>query len=247
MTTPVESAAADYTYHLPDHWVGHALKPDDPFVKMHRYYIGRVVQILLDADANTVLEAGCGDAWSAGQMVDAGLEVVGVDWSANAIGYARILVPGAQFHHGDVLDSEFAERFPDKFDAVAMIEVIEHIAPDACVAALTNITSRLRDGGTLVMTTPHVNQPNDNPQHFRHFTPELLTEVVQSVPSLEVVGIEGYGDRRADRTYYRSKRLVDNRVFTIKPLARRLARRLTFAPTPFDRCNGLILTAIKRS
>jgi 2-polyprenyl-3-methyl-5-hydroxy-6-metoxy-1,4-benzoquinol methylase len=216
--------------------------PDMPFLKLHSYYVRRVVHILIEAGARKVLEAGCGDGWNVAQMAASGLDVVGVDWSKNAIAYGTTLVPQARFYCGDVTDELLTKQFPNKFDAVAMVEVIEHIPPSDCVAALRNITSRLRTGGTLVMTTPHVNFPNNNPEHYRHFTPQLLSEMVEQVEGIKVTAVEGYGDVDADRAYWRKRRFVDNKLFTIKPLADRLAHRHDYTqPTPFDRCHGLIL------
>jgi len=246
MNATTDMTAEDYTYVLPDHWVGHALTPDAPFLKLHSYYVGRVIEILKAAGATTVLEAGCGDGWNVGQMVANGLDAVGVDWSKNAIAHAKTLAPQGRFHCGDVRDQAFFEIFPDKFDAVVLVEVIEHIRPDDTVEALRNILAPLRDGGTFVLTTPHVNFPNNNPQHHRHFTADLLKDVVEQVEGMKVTAIEGYGDVERDRAYWRKRRFVDNRLFTIKPLAERMARSHGYAqPSPMDRCHGLILTAVK--
>lgn len=76
-----------------------------------------------------MLDAGCGDGWGTGRMADAGLAAVGVDWSQNAIRYASKLVPNARFFAGDLTDPTFKREFPDQFDAVAFIEVIEHVPP----------------------------------------------------------------------------------------------------------------------
>jgi 2-polyprenyl-3-methyl-5-hydroxy-6-metoxy-1,4-benzoquinol methylase len=87
-------------------------------------------------------------------------DIVGINWSANAIGYASMLVPGARFFAGDLLDSEFLKKFPEKFDAAALIEVIEHIPPNDCVAALQGISSVLKPGTTFVLTTPSTSLPS---------------------------------------------------------------------------------------
>lgn len=242
-----ELAAADYEYHLPDHWVAHAQVPHSQFARLHSYYVGRVVDLIKESGAKTVLEVGCGDGWNVGQMVEQGLEVVGCDWSVNGIAYARLLVPGARFHQGDVRDPDFNAEFGGKFDAVALIEVIEHIPPKDAVDALRNIVSPLKQGGTFVLTTPSVNLVNDNPQHYRHFTEELLREIITEVGGLTLDSVEGYGDVDEERAYWRKARLVDNSLFTIKPLARRLsARRRIEVKSPMDRCHGLILKATKR-
>lgn len=241
----VEQTARDYEYRLPDHWIDHIRDPDAPFTKLHAYYVDRVIAIILASGARTVLEAGCGDGWNVGRMVEHGLAATGIDWSANAIGYASRLVPGARFHCGDVRDDAFIRAFPEKFDAVALVEVIEHIHPADCVEALRNVIAPLRDGGTFVLTTPHVNFPNHSAQHYRHFTEEMLRDLLAEA-GLTVLAVEGYGDVRGDRRYWNRMRWFDNRYYSIKPAVRWLRGRHRYTgPTPLDRAHGLIVTARK--
>lgn len=241
-----ELTAEDYAYLLPDHWIMHSRSPDDLFTRLHGYYVGRVVEIIKSLNAKTVLEVGCGDGWASGKMADACLDVVGIDWSAKAIGYASILVPNARFHIADVRDKSFLSRFPGGFDAAALIEVLEHIPPKDCVPALRAITAVLKPGALFVLTTPSINFPNNSPLHYRHFTPDILQKLVAEAGGLDVVEIEGYGDVVAERAFYRRSRLLDNRYFQVKPLRRLLVRnfhqRTRLGPTPLDRCHGLIMT-----
>ena len=155
----------DYGHKLPDHWILEQAEITGHFKIMHDAYVNRVVEIISNTGARTVIEVGCGDGWNCNKQVQAGLNVVGIDWSRNGSAYANMLVPGAQFYCGDIRDTEFLERFPEPFDAVVFIEVIEHIPPEDCVNALRNISASLKNGGTLVLTTPSINSPNTNPQH----------------------------------------------------------------------------------
>jgi hypothetical protein len=76
---------------------------------------------------------------------------------------------------------------PERFDAVLMIEVIEHILEPEMAGVLEKVRSLLADGGTLIVTTPHSEDlelssaycPNCDMlfhrwQHMRSFTPESL-------------------------------------------------------------------------
>jgi 2-polyprenyl-3-methyl-5-hydroxy-6-metoxy-1,4-benzoquinol methylase len=244
-TAKTELTAEDYAYLLPDHWVLHDREPEEIFTRLHSYYVQRVANIIKASGARTVLEVGCGDGWASGKMAESGLDVVGIDWSSNAIGYASMLVRGARFFAGDVRDSEFLRRFPNKFDAIALIEVIEHIPPKDCVAALQGISTVLKPGGTFVLTTPSTNLPNTSTLHYRHFTPQVLRDLVASVGGLEVIALEGYGDMEAEKSFYRWSRWVDNRYYRIKPLRAMLLdkynQRTKLDQTPFDRCHGLIM------
>ena len=120
--------------------------------------------------------------------------------------------------------------------------MLDNISPEECVSALRNIAECLKDGGTLVLTTPSVNFPNDNPRHFRHFTPQMIEELARETAVLKVKHIEGYGDMRHLKWFHRLLPLVDNRLYSIKPLRRRLQRfvRSRAEKTSTDRCCGLI-------
>jgi 2-polyprenyl-3-methyl-5-hydroxy-6-metoxy-1,4-benzoquinol methylase len=235
-------------YKLPDHWVLHELKQDDPFTLLHGAYVHRAIEIIKKSGAKTVLEVGCGDGWNCGEMVKAGLHVVGIDWSINGIAYATALVPGAKFMRADVTSQEFTSKFPDKFDAVALIEVIEHIPPNDCAAAIRNVIEPLRKGGVFVLTTPSENFPNDNPLHYQHFTEQKLRNLMQEAGGLKVISVEGYGDIEAEAKHWRSMRWADNRLYSIKPLQRHLAQRFKQIPKteiPLSRSHGIIVTATK--
>lgn len=239
-------AASEYEYALPDHWIDHKFDPEGPFTKLHSYYVGRVVDIIKQSGARTVLEAGCGDGWNVAQFVAAGLDVSGCDWSAKGIQYAQMNSPSARLYCGDVRDDEFIRRFPEKFDAVALVEVIEHIPPEDTVEALRTLLTRLRPGGIFVLTTPHLNYPNTAKNHYRHFAPEQLENILTEVGGMEVVAVEGYGDLDADRRFWRRMRWFDNRHYSIKYFANRLRRNYRYVgPPAWDRAHGIILTARK--
>jgi SAM-dependent methyltransferase len=51
-----------------------------------------------------VLELGCGSGRDTATLASAGIRVVGLDASMDAIERARIAVPGAEFHVGDMCD-----------------------------------------------------------------------------------------------------------------------------------------------
>jgi len=248
--TNSELTAEDYFYLLPDHWVLHSKDPDSIFTRLHGYYVRRVVEIIKSSNSKTVLEVGCGDGWASGKLAEAGFDVVGVDWSANAIGYASILVPKARFYAMDVRDESFIRKFPDKFDAVALIEVIEHIPPKDCVESLRAITVSLKPGGVFVLTTPSTNLPNTSTLHYRHFSEDVLRSLVAEAGDLDVIDIEGYGDMSAEGVFWRRSRWLDNRYFQIKQLKKILLhdfhRRTKLGPTPFDRCQGFIVTMRRR-
>lgn len=77
-------------------------------------------------------------------------ECFGVDQLAPPEGTA---IPGGRLLRHDVGRDPLP--FPDRhFDAVTMLAVFEHVPPDALRPLLTDTRRVLREGGTLVITTP---------------------------------------------------------------------------------------------
>lgn len=243
-----ELTADDYTYRFPDHWILHEQKSDTLFDRLNRAYVGRAIEIIRSSGAKTVLEVGCGDGWNCGQMAAAGLDVIGIDWSDRGTQYAKMFVPTAKFFRADVRDEVFFSQFDNPFDAIALIEVLEHIPPDDCVSALRNIGARMKTGGTFVLTTPSVNFPNNNPQHYQHFTAEKLRALAADA-GLTVERIEGYGDVKAANAYWNKMRWVENSFYSIKPISLALTKNYhentKLVNTPIDRCHGFIMTMTK--
>jgi len=237
-------------YLLPDYWIVPLCDNTGLWWLDHEAYVERVCEIVKSSRAETVLEAGCGDGWNCHKLAACGLDVVGCDWSQNGIDHAKRLVPNARFHCGDLTDPEFKRSFSELFDAIVLIEVIEHIPPDECASALENVLRFLRPGGTFVVTTPSTNQANQNPQHYRHFDEMTLRDVLSTVKGMEVTSVEGYGDAVFGGTYNQIMRLCDNRFYRIKPLKRWLDdvyRRKYARRTSPRRSRGLIVTAIKQA
>lgn len=212
---------------------------------LHKAYVNRVVELVLKTGAHRVLEVGCGDGWNAAQLIKAGREVVGVDLSPRGIGFARHLVPEAKFHCADIRDPAFRELCPEKFDAAIMVEVIEHIPPPDCAEVLRTVSTFLKPGGTLVITTPSTNMPLGHPHHYRHFTPDLLRSLVVETGTLKVELLEGYGDAFWERRHRKIARWVSNRFYVIKPAIRWLDSlyKSRCVSTPLETCHGLVLAA----
>ena len=229
-------------YLLPDHWVA---PQDRLWTKLHSVYVNRVVELLKNAGVHSLLEVGCGDGWNCGKAVEAGMDVVGVDFSQNGIDHCRRLVPQGRFLCSDITEETFRKTFPTPFDGVMFVEVIEHIPPEDCVQVLKNIRTFLKTGGCMVLTTPSTNKENRNPQHYRHFTVDILDGLFKEAGGLTLKHAEGYGDVIFERRYYKLAHFFDNRLFVIKPLREWYQNKYRdkAKATPLDRCHGLILVA----
>jgi SAM-dependent methyltransferase len=133
---------------------------------------------LLPGDA-TVIDLGCGEGYLTYALRRAGFSCVGVDLSQTVVDRAR-----RRFGHDDwfATPDELAES---RADLVIALELIEHV-PDP-VGFLRDAKGLLRDGGTIVMTTPNRDaSPADAiwdtdlpPVHLLWFGQKAITEVAR--------------------------------------------------------------------
>jgi len=121
--------------------------------KWHHLKFERVAREL--EGCRRVLDVGCGPGTLAGNF-GAGHDWVGTDLSARQIDYARRTYGhcGPRFYQespAGVLVDDGA------FDAVTMVELIEHLDPLLVDETIGEALERLRPGGRLIVTTPNFN------------------------------------------------------------------------------------------
>jgi 2-polyprenyl-3-methyl-5-hydroxy-6-metoxy-1,4-benzoquinol methylase len=158
-------------------------------------YVQRpVLELCQSLNARRVLDLGCGNGDFCRQLAAAGFETVGCDPSESGVRLAQQAVPGVTFRQIGVYDppESLAEQ---PFDVVVAMEVIEHLylPRELCRFA----RGVLRDGGTLIITTPYhgyvknlllslLNKwdahlsPGWDGGHIKFWSPITLREVVES-------------------------------------------------------------------
>lgn len=120
----------------------------------------------------SLLDVGCGD----GRLISMAAErfdgktLVGIDASEQAIGLARLLARGGEFVADDITRPGV---FPQPFDALTCVEVIEHVPPPALPRFVEGMRRQVKDGGKLLVTVPSTNRPV-TAKHYQHFDPDLL-------------------------------------------------------------------------
>lgn len=186
-----------------------------------------------------VLDAGCGEGFGTSTLAAVATEVVGVDYSADAVAECRRLWcgnerPNLRF---ELVDLARPTGFDERFDVVLSFQVIEHLA-DA-QAFLVALAARLAPGGTLVLTTPNrLRTISENPYHVREFTAEeLRAELARVFDVVEIRGVRG--NEKVERFDEGRARAV-SRILRLDPLGLRrlLPRRLVeFA---FARLSGVV-------
>lgn len=97
-----------------------------------------------------VLEIGCGLGYLTHALRRQGLDAVGVDLSGDVVRTARERFDDPD---GYMLPDEVATRYPEGFDAVIGLEIVEHV-PDP-VGFVREAMGYLKAGGALVLSTPN--------------------------------------------------------------------------------------------
>ena len=91
-----------------------------------------------------VLEVGCGNGKTLAALKAIGCNVIGVDFSEEAVVSCRQLIPGVDVRQGDILGLEFGDS---SFDSVVLFHVLEHVLPKDLPKAVSEIRRVLRKGG----------------------------------------------------------------------------------------------------
>ena len=112
----------------------------------------RLYREAVGAGPRRILDVGCGDGRFLGLLRDFGSpewELVGIDLDAEAV--ARCRARGFEAHVGRVEDFEDPGT---GFDAVIMLQLIEHVEDP--VAICRRVNALLRPGGCFVVETPNL-------------------------------------------------------------------------------------------
>ncbi|MDX6658243.1 MAG: hypothetical protein QOH62_3036 [Solirubrobacteraceae bacterium] len=119
--------------------------------KWHHLKFERVAREL--EGSRRVLDVGCGPGTLAGNF-GRDHDWVGTDLSTRQIDYARRTYGdrGPRFYNESPADVPTDEG---PFDAVTMIELIEHLDPQLVDETISEALERLRPGGKLILTTPN--------------------------------------------------------------------------------------------
>lgn len=187
------------------------------------------------------IDIGCGDGalihhFSSFYGLSKG-QIEGVDIDERAIAWARMFNIGATLHVGDMAALEGG------YHSASLIEVLEHISPDALPSFIAAAASLLRPGGLLVVTVPSVEKPLAA-KHFQHFSFASIRSVLE--PQFDKLNVWGF--ERED--------LLTRAIFTARmnPIARidaptlnRIAvKRLGRLHNKQNGCGRIFLTGQRR-
>lgn len=209
-------------YSAPVHWGDSShLVEEDRYRRMTEY-LCQLVSSAADPNGIAVCDIGCGDGrttvlmyeWLTAHRIPH--IVVGVDYSAQAIAWARR--KAAEHGHKAVVfgvgnGTEAVRLFATKrargMPALFLLrEVIEHMPDDVIDATLQAIRANDPAAAVLV-TTPSTNSPVDK-KHLRHYTPQALdaTMTRNGYPAPRLTGF-GFRPKAWYRTLTVAKSLLN--------------------------------------
>lgn len=110
-----------------------------------------VAEALRRTKAHRVLEVGCGLGYFTYALRKAGYDAIGIDLSAEAV--AKASSAYGSFYEARSLESYTASEAGGKFDAVVMVEVVEHLEDP--MHLLAESLRLLAPGGSLIISTPN--------------------------------------------------------------------------------------------
>ena len=163
-------------YYLPYHWMMRG------YLRVSMELRNKIVMKFLDRNSGqTILDLGCGDGYFTGQLrgnlTDA--LVVGADYYLRALRFARIMTNDAPYVANSATSLGFKK---ETFDAIFLLDVIEHLSQDDRKKALDQVVWALKPGGVIIVTVPSNRLPVI-PMHYNHFSPHNLKELIQKYVS----------------------------------------------------------------
>lgn len=241
MALDAHQSQQEAKYHVPYHY---SLNRWTPAGVTYLSYLRRARDLLLARTPKRALDAGCGDGRFVAfvREADDTFPIEGTDYSETALDFARLFNPGARFHHGDLLGTL---PFHDgEFDALTLIEVVEHFPPEKLTHVLTECRRILKPGGTVIITTPTTHEKKISKAHFQHFTEETMRRYLTDAGFRDPVF---EGNFRASMVQTLCQGLMENRLWAArwKPLLSAYARAFDarWAHCPLAAARRMIVTA----
>lgn len=206
-------------------------------------YTRRVIEQVKMLEPASICEVGCGDGKIslelAKQLPDT--KVDGYDLAKQAISFAQaygMYQDNLQFHHSDLNESQ------EKYDCIIAVEVFEHISDEIMEQFVQTISSKLKEGGKLVITVPSKFKPlHENPKHYRHYDHDQLLENISPHFKIDTFGFIHNGKKLGCRFI---RKLLINRFFLLNfsPLRRRMFKTYYEKYSTIDKSYGTHVFAI---
>jgi 2-polyprenyl-3-methyl-5-hydroxy-6-metoxy-1,4-benzoquinol methylase len=168
-------------------WANYTAHPDMYFAQQMGRRLIDVVRPYLRG-RKRILDLGCGTGALTGHLLTAGFSVAGADVSGESLETVRGRFEGRPGFLG-VRRLEDLDRQPETFDAVFLVEVVEHLSDQHLEATMRRLRSVVAPDGVVIITTPNeedlarsevycptCDHTFHNMQHLRSWSAATLTE-----------------------------------------------------------------------
>ena len=199
LTSQQENQEHDYSF--PYHYLD--LKLEDQRLNAIEYlhYLQKIKEKIQPFYGQKILDIGCGDGRFIYELKHEFVTLVGLDYSEQAIRFARAFNPEILFYTLPL------ENLPTKetFDVIVLMEILEHIPQKDIPHFLKHVRKHLKKDGKIILSVPsiHMEQPK---KHYQHFTAESIQATLDT--SFTVLDIQGHGKIGFKRTLFYALRLL---------------------------------------
>ncbi len=195
-------------YLIPYHYLD--IYSDEHKLLHHVPYLDRITKALDIGIQGNVLDIGCGDGRLIfeGQKYKKYRKFVGIDYSINAIKFARIINKDADFYIEDLTSLNSNLDIKD-FDNIFCLETLEHIQIDKIDNFLRNCESLLNENGLAIFSVPSSFFPCEE-KHYQHFSEYDLYNLLSKY--FKVVKIFGLENQKG------FKKIIINFYFRVSKL-----------------------------
>lgn len=135
--------------------------------------MSKIIETIGPVEGMRLLDVGCGDGRLCYELSGKGAEITGIDFSEQAVAFARAFCHECRFDICDIMKMSYKEEF----DIITMIEVLEHLPFDIISPVIENLWQALKPDGRLVLSVPTKNIPLAK-KHYQHFTLDSLLETI---------------------------------------------------------------------
>lgn len=173
-------------------FTGERVVPGQVNVDLWSEHLARYAFARRYADGKRVLDAGCGTGYGSGELALAASSVIGIDFSMDAIAFARLHypLPRVTFLAGSCTSLPFPSA---SFDLAVAFEVIEHL--ENYRAFIQESARILAPGGLFIVSSPNKSyyaesrhESGPNPFHHHEFEPEeFFVELHQVFPHVHLL------------------------------------------------------------
>ena len=160
----------------------------------------------LPIQTKNILDIGCGIGWTSFEIAKKhpNIQVFGVDLAPESLKIARKLFkrPNTRFENQDITADEF--RTSQRFDAVLLVDVYEHIPAEARPFFHQSVAQVLNDNGRIMITCP--TKPLQ--QWGKKHNPSGLQPIDEDITALELAQFAQ--DVEGELIYFTFKRIWNN-------------------------------------